>query len=295
MTPLVIALPGNERLAEKIAASGGFEVGVLETRRFPDGEAYVRHRSDLAGRSVALVCTLNDPDPKLMMLSLAAASARDLAATHVGLVAPYLAYMRQDRRFHDGEAVSAKHFAHLLSSQVDWLVTVDPHLHRIRRLDEVYSVPSEALHAGPLIAAWVKAEIPDPLLIGPDAESEQWVAATARAAGAPYVVASKVRSGDRDVEISIPDLGRWPGRTPVLIDDVASSGRTLTASAEILRARSLRRPACAVVHGIFAGDAFARLTALCNPVATVNTVAHESNRIDAAHLLAGAVGRLGGV
>jgi len=292
VTPLVIALPGAEALAAGIAAAGGFETGELETRRFPDGEAYIRHRSTLAGRSVALVCSLNDPDPKLMTLLLAAAAARELGASRVGLVAPYLAYMRQDMCFHAGETVSAKHFAHILSERFDWLVTIDPHLHRIQRLEEVYAVPAEALHAGPLLADWIRTKIPDPLLVGPDVESEQWVAAAARAAGAPYVVASKIRLDDVDVEIAIPDLAPWAGRRPVLVDDVASSGRTLLTSAKILAERGLRKPACVVVHGLFAGDAFARLAELCSPIASVNTVAHPSNRIDASALLAGAVARL---
>jgi ribose-phosphate pyrophosphokinase len=293
MTPLIAPLPGNETLGERVARAGGFDLGMLETRQFPDGETYLRHRANLSERPVALLCTLNDPDPKLMPLLLAAASARELGAPRVGLVAPYLGYMRQDRQFHEGEAVSAVHFARLLSREFDWLVTVDPHLHRIRRLEDVFTVPCEALHAGTLLAEWVRAEIADPLLIGPDAESEQWVAAAARAAGAPYVVAQKVRSGDRSVAIEIPDLTRWRNCRPVLIDDVASTGRTLLASAEILHARGMRKPACAVVHGIFAGDAFARLQAACGPIVTTNTIEHSSNRIEIAGLLAKAVARIG--
>ena len=292
MTPLVIPLPGNAALGERIAAGGGFDQGTLETRRFPDGESYVRHRSDLSGRSVALVCALNDPDPKIMTLLLAAGAAREAGARRVGLVAPYLAYMRQDRRFNDGEAISAAHFARLISGAFDWLVTVDPHLHRIHRLDEVFSIPAETLHAGPLIADWVRDHITDPLLIGPDAESEQWVAEVARIAGAPHAVARKVRRGDREVEIDMPDIGAWSGRRPVLIDDVASSGQTLLGCAEILRDRGMRRPACVVVHGIFAGDAHARLASLCDPVATANTIEHPSNRVDVSGIVSDAVRRL---
>jgi ribose-phosphate pyrophosphokinase len=292
MMPLVIAMPGTDEIAGGITRAGGFECGELETRRFPDREAYVRHRSDVAGRSVALVCTLDDPDPKLMTLLLAVASARDLGAVRVGLVAPYLAYMRQDRRFHDGEAVSARQFARILSREVDWLVTVDPHLHRIRRLEDVYTVPCEALHAGPLLAEWIGRAVPEPLLVGPDEESEQWVAAVAHAIGAPYVVAAKIRTGDREVRVTIPSAAEWPERTPVLVDDVASSGETLLAGLEILCERGERKPACAVVHGIFAGDSYQRISALCDPIATVNTIVHPSNRIDASALLAGAVTRL---
>lgn len=292
MTTLVAPLPGNGALAAGIAAEGEFELVNIETRRFPDGEAYVRIRFDPAGRRVALVCSLNDPDPKLMTLLLSAATARELGATQVGLVAPYLAYMRQDRRFQEGEPLSAVHFARLLSGAFDWIATVDPHLHRIRALDQVFSVPTEALHAGPVLAKWIQANIASPLLIGPDAESEQWVAAAAKDADAPYVVAWKTRHGDRDVQVEIPDLTTWNARTPVLVDDVISSGQTLLASARILRARGMRKPAIAVVHGIFADGVFPKLAAACDPIATANTIEHETNHIDIAHSLAGAVSRL---
>jgi len=293
MTPIVVPLPGNEKLAAGIAAAGDFELGRIETRRFPDREAYVRFKFDPEGRKVVLVCSLNDPDPKLMTLLLSSATARRLGAMQVGLVAPYLAYMRQDRRFHDGEALSAVEFARVLSGELDWLATIDPHLHRIRALDEIYSIPSEALHAGPLLAEWIRANIRSPLLIGPDAESEQWVAAAARGARAPYVVARKTRSGDRDVRVAIPDLKEWHAHTPVLLDDVVSSGRTLLVSANELHARGTKKPAIVVVHGIFADGVFPRLADLCDPIATVNTIEHETNRIDAVPLLAGAVSRLG--
>lgn len=292
MKPIVVPLPGNEKLAAGIAAAGAFELGSIETRRFPDGEAYVRFRFDPRGRRAVLVCSLNDPDPKLMTLLLCSATARRLGATQVGLVAPYLAYMRQDRQFHDGEAVSAVEFARLLSREFDWLTTVDPHLHRIRTLDGIYSIPTEALHAGPLLAAWIRENVPRPLLIGPDAESEQWVGAAAAAADAPYVVSRKTRSGDRRVIVEIPDLAEWFDHTPVLVDDVVSSGQTLLASADILRSRGMRTPACVVVHGIFAGDALPRLAEICVPIVTANTIAHSTNRIDVAPLLAKAAARL---
>ena len=99
---LILPMPGNERFAERLAKEGGFELGRLETRRFPDGERYVRIISDVAGRPVDIVCTLARPDPEFLTLVFAADAARDLGATEVNLVAPYLAYMRQDRRFKSG-------------------------------------------------------------------------------------------------------------------------------------------------------------------------------------------------
>ena len=79
-----------------------------------------------------------------MPLALVAGTARDLGASSVGLVAPYLAYMRQDRMFRAGEGVTSVYFARLLADSFDWLVTVDPHLHRRRSLTEIYPFPAAA-------------------------------------------------------------------------------------------------------------------------------------------------------
>lgn len=296
MTSLVIAsLPGNQAFARRLAAHlKAPEIG-LDTRQFPDEETYLRYGGSLADRQLALVCSLDRPDRKFLPVAFAAAAARDLGAAGVGLVAPYLAYMRQDASFRPGEAVTSKHFARLLSSEFDWLVTVDPHLHRHKSLADIYRVPAIAAQAAPLIATWIKSEVEHPLLLGPDSESEQWVRAVAEASGAPFAVMSKIRRGDRDVEVSLPDLSRWRDRTPVLVDDIASTARTMIAGVKHLAAAGARAPICVAVHGIFAGDAHDALTAAgAARVVTVNTVPHATNAIDASALLARAVRELVG-
>jgi ribose-phosphate pyrophosphokinase len=141
VNPVVLALPGSERAADDLCARLSYERGALETRRFPDGESYVRIASSVQDRPVVVVCGLDRPDPKLVSLLFTLETCRELGASRVGLVAPYLCYLRQDRAFHEGEAVAARLFARVLSRSIDWLVTVDPHLHRIHDLTEVYSVP----------------------------------------------------------------------------------------------------------------------------------------------------------
>lgn len=147
MKPVVIAMPGNEQLADELAAHLSLERGAATVRRFPDGESYARVESAVEGRDTFIACTLDRPDEKLVPLLLLAAAVREAGALAVGLVAPYLAYMRQDRRFHPGETISAQHVAAWLSRHIDWLVTVDPHLHRIADLSRIYSVPSRVVHA----------------------------------------------------------------------------------------------------------------------------------------------------
>lgn len=284
---LYLPMPGNEHMAQALAVRAGGELGALETRRFPDGEAYVRLLSEVRGRDVEIVCTLARPDDQFLSLIFAAETARELGAASVNLVAPYLAYMRQDKRFKDGEAISSVHFAHLISQCFDSLVTVDPHLHRRRDLSEIFTVPTRVEHAAPLLADWIRTHVENPLVIGPDVESEQWVAAVAeRAGGAPYAVSSKTRLGDRQVKIEVPDLARWRDRRPVLIDDIVSSGRTMIETARELATRGMAKPLCLAVHALFADESYAELNALAERVISTDTIAHPSNAVSVADLIA---------
>lgn len=290
---VVFALPGNESLAAALAAQPGAALGALAIRRFPDGETYLRLDTPVSGCTVVLACSLHHPDNNIMQLLFAASTARELGATKVGLVTPYLGYMRQDKRFQEGEAVTSAVFAQLLSQHIDWLVTVDPHLHRWHSLDEIYSVPSTVIPAAPLLAAWIKANVKDPVLIGPDAESEQWVSAVAAIAGAPHVVLEKVRRGDRDVSVSVPDPAALRGRTPVLVDDIISTGRTMIAAAHHLHDQGLPPPACIGVHAVFSGDAHeALLAAGAVRVITTDTIPHASNDIGVHREIAASIAAL---
>ncbi len=281
MKPLLLPLPGNEEIGERLADRIGAERGQPTVRRFPDAESYVRLDRTVAGRSIVLVCTLDRPDDKLLPLLFTAAAARELGAARVGLVAPYLAYMRQDHRFQEGEAVTSRYFAALIAGAVDWLVTVDPHLHRISSLNEIYSIDARVVRAAPMVAEWIAARVERPVLVGPDAESAQWVSAVAADAGSPFMVLEKVRRGDRDVEIAMPEVSRWSGHTPVLVDDIVSTARTMIETVRHLRRAGLRPPVCVGVHAIFAGAAYQELRAAgAASVVTCNTIPHPSNAID---------------
>lgn len=278
-------LPGAEPLAAALADAIGCPLGASNQRRFPDGECYVRLLDDCDGKDIAIVARLDRPDDKFLSLLMLADTLRDLGAARIGLVAPYLPYMRQDARFQPGEGITSRYFARMLSAHVDWLVTVDPHLHRYDSLDEIYSIPSRVPTAAPLLAQWISANVGQPLLIGPDAESEQWVAAVADAAGAPYRVLEKIRNGDRDVSIAVPDLP--PGRTPVLIDDIISTGHTMARTVQQLRRQDLPAPVCLATHALFADGAVETLrSAGAGAVVTTNSILHSTNGIDLVPVIA---------
>lgn len=278
--PIVFALPGSESFGAALCARLAGWQGELDHRQFPDGETYLRIMTEVADRNVVLVCSLDHPDAKLLPLLFAADTLREMGAARIGLVAPYLAYMRQDIRFHPGEAVTSRTFASLLSHHLDWLVTVDPHLHRYHALGEVYRIPSRVVHAAPLMADWIRENVARPVIIGPDKESEQWVAQVAAGADAPFLVCEKERAGDREVRISIPHAEGFADRQPVLVDDIASSGRTLAVAARQLVDMGFAPPDCVVVHPLFAGDAAQVLTGLTRRIVSTNTIVHATNAID---------------
>jgi ribose-phosphate pyrophosphokinase len=287
MSTVVICLPGSEEIGRSLAELIGAEPVDLDTRRFPDGETYVRLDQSIAGKHVIFASSLDRPDEKFLRLVFACATARDLQAASIGLVAPYLSYMRQDRAFNPGEGVTARYFAKTLSPWLDWLVTVDPHLHRIHSLSEVYAAPASVAHAAPAIARWIAREIADPIVIGPDQESEQWIREIADLAGAPHIALRKERRGDRDVQITIPELSKWHERDPVIVDDIISTAQSMIETIGGIKAAFKAKPVCVGVHAVFSGDALERLKECgTDRVVTCNTIRHETNEIDITGALA---------
>ena len=286
MKNILFALPGNEDLTKKIAKQLNAEVGETLIRQFPDGETYVQIKSDVKGKKVVLVCTLHQPDEKLLPLYFLSKTAIDLGAKCTCLIAPYLAYMRQDRRFHEGEAITSEYFGTLLSQFAETLVTVDPHLHRRSSLSEIYSISSKVMHAANHISDWIKKNVENPILVGPDGESEQWVSEVAKNAGAPFIVLEKIRHGDKDVEVSVPNVGNYKNHTPVLVDDIISSARTMIETVQHLNKAGMNPPICIGIHGVFGGNAYQELQKSgVADIVTCNTIPHPSNKIDISDLL----------
>ena len=290
MNPICFAFPADAPVGDSLAQALGADRGVLDLHTFPDGETRVRLQGECARRDVILICGGRDANAQAMPLYFAAEAARALGAERVGLVCPYLAYMRQDTQFRAGEAVSALAYGRFLSSAVDWLVTVDPHLHRLKSLDAAFSIPSRCVSAMPAVTDWITVHVSAPVLVGPDNESTQWVESVANRLGAPWTVLEKTRSGDRQVSVTLPDPTLLRGRAPVIIDDIASSGRTLVAALNALRGTGSAAATCVVVHALFAADAETAIrTAGVERLVSTNTVTHSTNAIDVVPLIAAAI------
>ncbi len=278
--------------ALRLAELAGLTPHAIEKHRFPDGELKLRLPPALP-RRVVLLRSLHNPNEKLIELLLAARTARELGAQHLTLVAPYLAYMRQDMAFQPGEVVSQHIVGQFIASLCDAVITVDPHLHRIARLEQAFPVRQAVVLSGaPLLSDWIAQHHTQPFLMGPDRESAQWVAQAAKRHDFDHAVCQKVRHGDQAVDIALPDVD-VRGRAVVLLDDVASSGRTVAKAAELLLAAGAASVDVAVTHALFAADAFEVLKAAgVSQVWSTDCIAHHTNAVSVAPAIAEALRNL---
>lgn len=281
MKTILFSLPGNEKLTKLLAIKMQAEVGEATFRKFPDGESYIRILSDVKDKCVVLVCTMHEPDEKLLPLYFLNHTAKTLGAICTCLVVPYLAYMRQDKDFNKGEGITSVYFGKLISGFADSITTIDPHLHRINSLSEIYHIPNKVLHAADDISKWIKENVENPILIGPDSESEQWVAEVAKNAGAEFTILQKVRHGDHHVEVSVPLVDKYKNSTPVLVDDIISTAHTMIETNHHLKAAGMKPPICIGIHAVFSENAYQNLLdSGVEKIITCNTIPHLSNGID---------------
>lgn len=286
---MLLGFADGEAQARALAQAAGLPFAKVEVHRFPDGESRVTLPPALPSR-IVIYRSLHEPNDKLIELLLAVETARGAGVDHVTLVAPYLCYMRQDAAFHPGEAVSQRIIGRLLGRLCNMLVTVDPHLHRVATLSAaVPSARAVALSAAPAMGAFLAARGSRALLLGPDEEALQWVACVGQHAALDFAVAHKQRHGDRSVEVVLPERD-YRGADVVLVDDVASTGRTLAAAAAALVDAGAARVDVLVTHALFVADAESALrSAGVTDIWSSDSISHRSNAFALARELAQAL------
>lgn len=292
MVPVALhAFPGDERPAQALAQALGLTLNLVRIHRFPDGEVVPRVAG--AARTILAYRSLSNPNEKLVELLLACDAWRRAGAERLVLVAPYLCYMRQDAVFTPGEPVSQRVVADMLGQAFDRVVTVDAHLHRTARLDDLApDVEWTNLSAATAIAAYLKSfGAPEELLIiGPDSESAPWARALAAAVGRESATFTKSRHSDMDVTLTLSDATRIEGRPVLLIDDICSSGGTLASAASLLADRGAGPIDVVVTHALFSPGAQLRLIrAGVRHILSCDSCPHPTNMISLAPVLAQAL------
>lgn len=288
----VYGFPESAEGAARLAAALDVPCHIADLHRFPDGESLVRlpHAVERA----VVYRSLDRPNDKLVELLLAASVLRRQGAQSLCLVAPYMAYMRQDAIFRPGEPVSQTVIGALLARHFDRFVCVEPHLHRTHQLDTVFpGRPATALSGAGVIAAHLAAGGvgDDAVIAGPDEESEPLVRAVAETLGLRWTVGRKVRRGDHDVSVELPPEVRaagLAGRRVMIVDDVISSGETIISCTAAVRAAGGTVAGIYAVHALF-GDAARRRFAETGIPAVVSAdgVPHASNGMGLADAIAG--------
>lgn len=288
MTSGIFHFDGCVTQAGALATALGISCDMVTTRNFPDGESLVR--APAATETSLLYRSLDNPNIKLVEIILAAAALRDMGAKRVILIAPYLAYMRQDIAFRPGEAVSQRVIGNLIADHFDGVVTVDPHLHRITHLGQaIPGIPALALSAAPALSGALEPEL-SPILIGPDAESRPWVEAIARPRSLPVLVGEKHRKGDRDVSLSIPGIACVAGQAVVLVDDVISSGQTLIEAAQVALEAGAASVEAMTTHCLATPPDLARMNAAgIRRIRSTDTITGPTATLPIAPLLAQAI------
>ena len=283
------AFAADLEAAQALASGAGFSCHPIEVHRFPDGESLVRVEPSEPG--AVIYCRLGHPNAKLVELLLAADALADSAGEQPTLVAPYLPYMRQDKAFHAGEAVSQRTIGRLLAGAFASVITVEPHLHRTAALDGIMpGTRAVALSAASALAALVEDAGRAPLLVGPDIEASALVAAVAEVSRCEWLHLDKVREGDRAVVVEQLSQRSVRGRAVVLLDDICSTGATLIAAAELLRDAGAASIEALVVHALFDDGTYAAMRAGgIERVRSSDALPHSTNAASLTTLLASAL------
>jgi ribose-phosphate pyrophosphokinase len=284
----VFAFAHDAAPAQRLADALGVPSHPIHHHRFPDSESLITVTGN--HDPVFLFARLDRPDGKLMPLLLAADALRRTGAQRVVLVAPYMPYLRQDKAFAPGQSLSRDVFGSAVGPAFDRIVTVEPHLHRTHDLAAAFAgTQVTALSTAELFAAAIGHQGPA-LIVGPDAESEPWVAAVAAHLHTDHIVFEKRRCGDADVLLDLPAAADIHGRRAVLVDDICSSGATLLAAAQALQGCGTQSIEILVAHALFDTAVGVELRrAGVQRIVSTDSCAHPTNDLQLAGLLADAL------
>jgi ribose-phosphate pyrophosphokinase len=284
---LVTSCGNSNQLAKSVAKKLKAKFSPLEISNFPDGDIYLRYKSKLKGKVLIIIESFQpEPNKTLLNLMFAAETAKSLGVKKIILVAPYLAFARQDAAFKSGECISCDVVAKLLRN-FDKLISIDPHLHRHSTLKEIFSIPTKKLTANPLIAKYIKKKYKHALVMGPDEESYQWAENIAKMVEADATILKKTRYSSRKVKVKFSSKVSLKGRNVVIVDDIISTGGTIIAAAKQAKKMGAKSVSAICIHGIFAENALEKLkkAGLKNVIST-NTIKHKTNKIDVAEIIA---------
>lgn len=248
----VISTEYSQMLAARIAKQGSMDIVDVKFSRFPDGEHYLR--TGPVEKDMVVVGSVVNSDSLVQLLLLIDACS----GSRLTLLLPYMGYARQDKQFHQGEPLSARAVARVLSLGVSRVITVNVHDPGVL---SHFSVPAVNLSLAPDIGMYLSATgHTDPLILAPDDGAAGFASVVAAAGAWECDYLEKTRISGDEVRFE-PKTLCADGRDVVIVDDIISTGGTLATATRLLYEQGARTVAAACVHGIFAGGAFSHLIA----------------------------------
>jgi len=286
---LIIGGSASQKLAANIAGELGDTLCSIETRKFPDGERYIRIKGKLEDEAVVIQSTGYPQDENLIELFFLLKNLKTLDVNDIKVVIPYFGYGRQDKRFRSGEAVSASIVLDLLQdSGASKIFTINLHENNIT---EFFDIPVHNLSAMPLIADYIKEILDDPVIIAPDKGALEHAEEIAGILRCEHDYLEKRRISPNEVETKPKNLD-VDERQAVIIDDIISTGGTMINASKILKEHGASKIIVACVHPVLVGNSLLKIfaTGVVDVVAT-NTLTSDVSVISVASLIADALRR----
>jgi ribose-phosphate pyrophosphokinase len=285
---LVLNGSNSTSLGEKIAIELGIKFEDVTTRIFPDGETYVKINTDVNERDVIIVQTMfPNQNNSLVEFLLIADAAKDLGASAITAVVPYLAYSRQDRKFQSGEALSAKTIATLMKSVgVEKLITVDTHYqHKEPGEFNFFGIKCVNVSAGRLLLDHIREKIDlDLMTVGPDLGSSEMIK---YATGEEMFLTKEKRcpicgklAQDCECKVKkkkyeITDIEskyNFHGKNVVILDDIIASGGTMIKAVNKIKSEGAKKVIAAATHGLFMKDSLIQLKEITDYLVVTDSI-----------------------
>ena len=232
---IVVGGSASQALSGELARQLNCKLAEVEIKRFPDEECYVKVLDSLDGQE-AIIVQSTYPDPNIVELFLLQDAVRSAGAKSITTIVPYFGYARQDKRFRDGEAVSALIMAKHLSQGCDRVFTIDIHNTEVLM---GFTVPVKNLSAMPLIGKWLCDNSID-VIVSPDEGSKDRASLAANSAGCPWDFLQKTRIDGQTVEMKPKNL-EVNGKAVAIVDDIIATGGTMITAANQLKEQGHNR------------------------------------------------------
>lgn len=288
---MIIGGSASQKLAAKVARDLGENLIPIETRRFPDGERYIRVNGKVPKEVVVIQSTGYPQDENLMELFLLLKNLKSLGVERTRVVIPYFGYGRQERRFKSGEAVSAVIIAELLEAAgASEIYSINLHEKNIK---EFFNIPVYEMSAMPLIANYIQENLEDPMVIGPDKGALGFAREISNILNCECDYLEKVRISPEKVETKPKNLD-VADRNVVIIDDIISTGGTIINATKMLKDLGAKKVVVGCVHPILVEDALLKIFAAgVDDVFSTDTLRSDVSTVSVAPLVAECLKKFG--